>query len=176
MSFKKELLFAPDAIAARVAELAETISKEYADREPVLIGVLKGAFPFTADLIRRVTIPVTVDFIRARSYAGSESSGAVEFLLEPTIDLSGRDVLILEDILDTGVTAQAIRARLRARNPRSLRICTLLDKPSRRTEDIHADYVGFEIRDVFVVGYGMDLDENFRGLPGIHILERDALD
>lgn len=176
MKYKDPPLFTPEAIAARVAELAATISSDYRESVPVFIAVLKGALPFSADLIRCMTIPLAVDFVRARSYKGERSTGTVEFLLEPTIDLAGRDVLVVEDILDSGVTAKEIQRYLVARGPKSLKFCTFLDKPSGRVTDVHADYIGFEIEDHFVVGYGMDLEENFRELPGIHILEHDALD
>ena len=171
MKPSEEALFRPETIARRVHELAREVSADYADTPLVLIVVLKGALPFAADLMRALRIPVTMDVVRARCYVGTKPEGTVECLAEPTVDLRGKRVLLVEDILDTGRTAHAILKRLETFGPEDVRFCTLLDKPSRREVEVDADYIGFEIGDRFVVGYGMDYEENFRALPGIHILE-----
>ena len=171
MKPSEEALFRPETIARRVHELAREVSADYADTPLVLIVVLKGALPFAADLMRALRIPVTMDVVRARCYVGTKPEGTVEFLAEPTVDLRGKRVLLVEDILDTGRTGHAILTRLATCGPEDVRFCTLLDKPSRREVEVDADYIGFEIGDRFVVGYGMDYEENFRALPGIHILE-----
>ncbi len=173
MKPSSEALLGPEAISARVAELARSVCRDVEGGELVVLAVLKGAVPFAADFIRHVTVPVVLDFVRARSYSGGQSSGSVEFLLEPTVELRERRVLILEDILDTGITAKAIVDRVRAAGPVDLKLCTLLNKDGRRKVKIEADYVGFEVDNRFVVGYGMDYEENFRELPGIHVLEGD---
>lgn len=164
-------LIGRDAIADRVRALAAEISSDYAERDLVLVAVLKGAIHFVSDLQRALTIPATLDFVRARSYAGLSSSGSAEIFSEPTVDLAGRHVLIVEDILDTGVTASAIFTRFGAVNPASLDFCTLLDKPSRRKVEVPVRYTGFTIEDRFVVGYGMDYEERYRGLKDIFVLE-----
>jgi len=173
MKPSSEALYTPESISKRVAELARSVSDDAEAGELVLVVVLKGAFPFAADFMREASVPVVLDFIRARSYSGGESSGRVEFLLEPTLDLRGRHVIVLEDILDTGITAKAIFERIAESGPATLKLCTLLNKAGRREVEIEADYVGFEIDNRFVVGYGMDYEENFRDLPGIHVLEED---
>ncbi len=155
----------------RVQELAAMISRDYAERVPLLIGVLKGAVHFTSDLSRALTIPIEMDFIRAASYAGTESTGKVSIGLDGSLALVGRDVILVEDILDTGRTATTIIAHLETLGPASIKLCTLLDKPSRRVIPVTADYTGFSIEDHFVVGYGLDFDERYRELPAIHILE-----
>jgi hypoxanthine phosphoribosyltransferase len=166
-------LITADAIRQRVAELGNDISARYDASGLVLIPVLKGGCMFAADLMRHIAPPVHVEFIRARSYRGTLSSGTVEFSVLPEKSLAGRDVLIVEDILDTGATAAAILDRLAAERPRSLALCTLLDKPSRRLRDVRAEYVGFSIEDRFVVGYGLDFNEHYRNLPAIHVFEED---
>lgn len=155
----------------RVREMAKTISSDYAGRVPVLIGVLKGALHFTSDLSRALTIAVEMNFVRAASYAGTESTGNVSIGMDGLLALDGRDVILVEDILDTGRTATTIIADLETLSPASIKLCTLLDKPSRRVIPVKADYTGFSIDDHFVVGYGLDFDERYRELPAIHILE-----
>ena len=155
-------------IAARVSELADTISTDYRGRTPHLVGVLKGAWVFMADLVRQVSIPCTVDFLSIQSYGtGTASSGEVRITKDLDVSIEGRDVLVVEDILDTGRTFSYLQEVLRARGPASLRLVALLDKHARRVIPVEADYVGFEIPDVFVVGYGLDFDQKYRNLPDI---------
>lgn len=167
-------LISREAIAARVTALGREILESYAGQEFVAIIVLKGALLFAADLLRAMPPVPAVDFIRARSYAGEHSSGRVQVIAAPTTPLEGRNVLLIEDILDTGCTVTAIRGYLMTSGVADLRICTLLDKPSRRVTPVEADYTGFTMDGRFVVGYGMDLDEAYRTLPAIHVLELDA--
>ena len=166
------LLYSRDEIGRRVRELAAVISAQYADRDLVLVGILRGAFVFLADLIRHLTIPAAVDFIGAASYgSGSQTSGQIQITKELQIPIAGRDVLLVEDIEDTGITLQGILERVRRQNPRSLKVCTLVDKKERRLVDVKVDYVGFEIPRGFIVGYGIDYAERFRHLPEIYRIE-----
>ena len=152
--------------------MARQINKDYSGREIILVGVLKGAFIFLADLSRRIKCPVKIDFVRAASYGiGTRSSGKVNLTQEPELSLKGKDVVLVEDIIDTGVTLRFLTRCLKARRPRSLTVATLLDKPSRRKVPFRADYVGFEIPDYFVVGYGLDCAEEHRNLRGIYRIE-----
>lgn len=157
-----------------VTHLAKTISAKYADRDVVLLVVLKGAVVFAADLMRKLSLSVEIDFVRARSYDGTTSSGNVTLTYTPEIPLKDRDVIIVEDILDTGRTSLAIREWVRSQCPASIALCVLLDKPSRRTVDIEADFRGVAIENHFVVGYGLDYDEQGRQFPNISILNRDS--
>jgi hypoxanthine phosphoribosyltransferase len=169
----KEILFPRDAIQKRVRELASQISKDYADRELIIIGVLKGAFIFMADLIREISIPCRIDFTRLASYGdGSDSSGKVVMTKDIETSIKGRDILIVEDILDTGLTLQYLVGWLKERNPDSLKICVLLDKRKRRKVSFEADYVGFTIDDGFVVGYGLDFNEKYRFSPDIYVIKQ----
>ncbi|PKN72000.1 MAG: hypoxanthine phosphoribosyltransferase [Deltaproteobacteria bacterium HGW-Deltaproteobacteria-10] len=169
----KEILFSRNAIEQRVRELAGQISGDYQGRELIVIGVLKGAFIFMADLIRELAIPCKVDFVRVASYgAGQESSGKVVLTKDIETSIKGRDVLIVEDIVDTGLTLTYLVNWLKERNPHTLRVCAFLDKPKRRKVSFEADYVGFAIEDVFVVGYGLDFDEQARFLPEVYILKQ----
>lgn len=166
------LLFPREEIARRVRELAATINALYADRDLVLVGILRGAFVFLADLVRNLTIPAAVDFIGAASYGSrSETSGQVRITKDLQIAIRGRDVLLVEDIEDTGITLRAILDHLAAQRPRSLKVCTLIDKTERRRMDVKVDYVGFEIPRGFIVGYGIDYAERFRHLPDIYRIE-----
>lgn len=169
---KRKILFTKEVIEKRVWELAETISRDYEGGELIVIGVLKGAFVFMADLIRHFSIPCLIDFVKLASYgAGSVSSGKV--VMTKDIDISnieGKDVLIAEDIVDTGLTLSFLVNLFRERNPRSVKVCALLDKRQRREVPFEADYVGFTIEDGFVVGYGIDFNEKFRYLPEIYII------
>ena len=154
-----------DDIQQVVAKLARTISADYKDRDLVLIGVLKGAFIFLADLVRHLTIPVSIDFIRVASYgAGTSSSGSIRLTKEVEMELAGKDVLIVEDIVDTGLTLSHLVDHIKTFSPRSVEICTLIDKYERRQTEIHAKYVGHETGQGFLVGYGLDHDEAYRGV------------
>jgi hypoxanthine phosphoribosyltransferase len=164
-----DLLLSRDQISAIVKDLAERISKDYPQGSLVLICVLKGAFMFLSDLIRFLRIPVQVDFVRLASYgSGMTSSGMIEITKDVEIPLEGKDVLIIEDIVDSGRTLQFLRNRISLSSPRSVKICTFLNKQARREVEINADYVGKEIDNVFVVGYGIDFNEAYRNLPEIY--------
>ncbi len=170
------ILLDEETIQRRVNELAEQISADYADvGEIVLVGVLKGAFIFLADLARRLTIPHHVDFIALSSYnRGAVSTGAVRLIMDTRAPVTGRHVLIVEDIIDTGYTLDYLVRTFRARRPASLRTCVLLSKPERRVVDVPVDYLGFEIPDVWVVGYGLDYADRYRTLPYIAALKREV--
>ena len=170
---RKEILFSRDEIRKRVQEMADRISRDYAGRELVVIGVLKGAFIFMADLIRAMNIPCKVDFVRAASYgAGQESSGKVVMTKDIETSIAGRDVLIVEDIVDTGLTLTHLVNWLKERNPVSLKVCVFLDKRKRRKVPFEADYVVFTMDDGFVVGYGLDFNEQARFLPEVYIVKQ----
>ena len=168
-----QVLISRDRLAQRVRELAADISRDYREQPDLhLIGVLKGAFMFMADLVRALDVPVTMDFMAVSSYAvGTTSSGEVRVLKDLDFALQGRNVLIVEDIIDTGLTLQYLREILGARAPRSLRTACLLSKPARRKIDVPVEYIGFEIEDRFVVGYGLDRDGLFRNLPEIAVID-----
>jgi hypoxanthine phosphoribosyltransferase len=167
-----EVLLNEEQIAAKVAELGRAISAEYRGRDLVLVSVLKGSLPFMADLMRAITIPLRIDLMEVSSYGGltTESSGLVRILKDLSASIDGRDVLLVEDIIDTGLTLNYLLRYLRGKNPRSLRICALLDKPARRLVDIQIDYLGFTIPDQFVVGYGLDYGELYRNLRYVGVL------
>jgi hypoxanthine phosphoribosyltransferase len=170
-------LISRERLAARVAELAEQINADYRGREQdlLLVGVLKGCFLFMADLLRHLEFSPAIDFMRLASYGpDTETSGVVEIRKDVEIPVAGRDVLIVEDIIDTGLTLDYLRRHLMAGSPKSVRICTLLDKPARRKVSLVADYVGFTIGDDFVVGYGLDYHERHRGRPSICVLNPDS--
>jgi hypoxanthine phosphoribosyltransferase len=172
VEIERELLFPREAIARRVKELAEQISRDYEGRELLLVGVLNGAFIFMADLIRGMSIPCRVDFVRMASYGcGSQSSGEVRITKDLETPITGRDVLIVEDIIDTGLTLSRLIGVLRERQPASVRVCAFLDKKERRRVPFTAEYVGYSISDRFVVGYGLDYNENFRFLPDVCMLK-----
>ena len=167
----QQILFTQDQVAARVQELAAQITRDYAGKTPLVVGVLRGSFIFMADLVRHLDLPLTLDFMAASSYgAGTTSSGLVNIRLDLHDDIAGRDVLLVEDILDTGNTLSKLVAELKGRHPASLKLCVLLDKPERRQTSVKSDYVGFVIPDEFVVGYGLDYDEKYRNLPYVGIL------
>ncbi|MEN6433150.1 MAG: hypoxanthine phosphoribosyltransferase [Smithella sp.] len=169
----KQILFSRDDIQKRVREIASQISKDYAGRELVVIGILKGAFIFMADLVRELSVPCKVDFVRVASYgAGSESSGKVVMTKDIETSIKGRDILIVEDIVDSGLTLQYLVNWFKERSPHSLKICVFLDKRKRRKVSFEADYAGFTIDDGFVVGYGLDFDEQFRFFPDVYIIEQ----
>ena len=164
-------LLSREQIASIVKDLANQISKDYIERELVLICILKGAFMFLSDLIRHLQIPVQIDFVRLASYGtGMETSGRIEITKDIEISIEGKDVLIIEDIIDSGRTLQFLRDRLSLSNPRSVKVCALLDKKARREVEIEADYLGKEVDNVFVVGYGIDFNETYRHLPEIYYL------
>jgi len=173
MKLSGQPLLSEEAIARRVHELAEAVSGDHPEGPLLVLAVLKGSVHFASDLVRQLSVPVTLDFIRAKSYQGTHSGGSVELLVKPTAPIRDQQVLVVEDILDTGRTAAALVDWIEAQGPAGLKICTLVDKPSRRVTDIRADYVGFDIKDQFVVGYGMDYDEQYRELPAIYVLERE---
>jgi len=165
-------LVAPDELAARVRELGEQVSADYAGRDLFLVGVLKGAVFFLADLMRHLAVPCEVDFMAVASYGSStDSSGVVRILKDLDASIEGREVLIVEDIVDSGLTLSYLLRTLRARNPASLEVCALLTKPERRKVDLPIRYVGFEIPNNFVIGYGLDHAERFRNLPYVAVLE-----
>ena len=164
------VLLAPGEIAGRVNQLGRLISQDYVDRDPLLIGVLKGVFPFMADLSRAVTIPHTVDFLAICPFAQRQECGSVRILKDLEEAAEGRHLLLIEDIMDTGLTLNYLMSWLRERNPASLEICTLLDRPRRRLVDLPVGYRGFKIPDHFIVGYGLDYQEQYRYLPYIGVL------
>ncbi len=166
-----EVLIDAARIASRVRELGEQISNDYRGRTPHLVGVLMGAWVFMADLVRNLSIEVTVDFLGIQSYlAGTTSSGEVKITKDLESSIAGRHVLVVEDILDTGRTYQYLQGVLAAHQPDSVKLVALLDKPARRVVPVQADYVGFPIPDVFVVGYGLDYNQKFRRLPEVRVL------
>lgn len=168
----ESILLSEQQLQSKVAELAQRITEDYRDKDPLFIGVLKGSFVFMADLIRHVSIPCEMDFMSLSSYGNkSETTGAVRIVQDLNRDIEGRHIIIIEDILDSGLTLNYLVGYLSGRNPASIRLCALLDKPSRRRAPIQADYVGFEIPDTFVVGYGLDFAERYRNLPYIGILK-----
>jgi hypoxanthine phosphoribosyltransferase len=171
-----EVLVTEEAIQAKVRELGVRIGADYADRRLTLVSVLKGALPFMADLMRAIPIPVRIDLMEVSSYGGTatESSGLVRILKDLSASIEGEDVLIVEDIIDTGLTLNYLLRYLRGKNPRTIRICTLLDKPARRLVDIPVDYIGFTIPDQFVVGYGLDYGEFYRNLRFVGVLRPEV--
>ncbi len=170
-----QVLITEEEIRAKVHELGAQISADYADSSVTLVSVLKGSLPFMADLMRAITVPVQIDLMEVSSYGGTstESSGLVRILKDLSASISGKDVLIVEDIIDTGLTLNYLLRYLRGKNPKTLRICALLDKPARRLVEIPIDYTGFTIPDEFVVGYGLDFGEYYRNLPFIGVLRRE---
>jgi hypoxanthine phosphoribosyltransferase len=171
MRLSEQPLIAADTIQARVHELGERINADYAGRELVVVVVLKGGLFFAADLLRTIRAPLSLEYVRAKSYDGGSSQGAVELKVLPEQPLTGKHVLFVEDILDTGRTTTAVLDIARTTGAASVALCVLLDKPSRRAIPVHADYVGFTIGDRFVVGYGLDFNERHRELPAIHVME-----
>jgi hypoxanthine phosphoribosyltransferase len=171
-----EILVSEDQIAAKVAELGTRISADYAGRRLTLVSVLKGSLPFMADLMRAIDLPLRIDLMEVSSYGGNstESSGLVRILKDLSASIESEDVLIVEDIIDTGLTLNYLIRYLRGKNPKSLRICTLLNKPARRLVEIPVDYIGFEIPDQFVVGYGLDYGEVYRNLRFVGVLKPEV--
>jgi hypoxanthine phosphoribosyltransferase len=166
-----EILVQPDDLKQRVRDLGEAVSAEYAGRDLLLIGVLKGAVFFLADLMRQISLPCEVDFMAVSSYgSATDSSGVVRILKDLDVPIEGRDVLIVEDIVDSGLTLQYLMRNLGARNPASLEVCALLTKPERRKVELPIRFVGFEIPDRFAIGYGLDHAEKYRNLPYVAAL------
>jgi hypoxanthine phosphoribosyltransferase len=169
-----EILITAEQIDERIQQLAERISHDYRDKNPVLVGVLTGGFVFLADLIRRIEIPCTVDFVSWSSYGkDTSSSGIFRIMKDLETNVESKHVLIIEDIIDTGLTLHYLLDNIRSRRPASVKVAALLDKPSRRRIEAKADYLGFQIRDAFVVGYGLDFAQHYRNLPYIAILKPD---
>jgi hypoxanthine phosphoribosyltransferase len=167
-------MLSQEEIAARVKELGSAITKEYQDKNLVLVVVLKGSFVFAADLARAIDLPLRVDFLGVRSYGeGTETSGVVQITQDLSRPIANEDVIIVEDIVDTGLTIAHLMDLFRTRNPRSVRVCSLLHKPARSRVAVKVDYLGFTIEDKFVVGYGLDFAERHRNLPYIGVVQRD---
>jgi len=164
--------FSTEQIQSKVAELADRISRDYVGKEILAVGILKGSFMFFSDLVRALQQPVTIDFIVAASYIRTTSTGEVKVHYDIKEDLKGKNVLLIDDIIDTGISLNFLRERILSKNPESVKICTLLNKKERRIVDVHLDYVGFDIPNVFVVGYGLDYENRFRNLPYIAIFKK----
>ena len=171
-----EVLLSEEQIQNRIRELGEILSEEYADKDPIIVGVLRGVVIFYADMIRQIKVPCQMDFMWISSYTGTNSTGKMEVKRDVSADIEGRHVLILEDIYDTGTSLDFTYKHLLAKKPASLKICTLLDKPERRKPGItlKPDYVGFTIPNAFVIGYGLDFNEHYRNLPYVGILKPEA--
>ncbi len=171
-----EILVQPDDLKQRVRTLGEQVSAEYADRDLLLVGVLKGAVFFMADLMRELTIPCEIDFMAISSYgAATDSSGVVRILKDLDINIEGRNVLVVEDIIDSGLTLSYLMRNLESREPASLEICALLTKPERREIDVPVRWIGFEIPNKFVIGYGLDFAERYRNLPYVGVLSEELM-
>ena len=172
MEEKIKVMISEDDVDARIKELGDQISKDYAGKQVHLVCILKGSVFFTCELAKRITVPVSMDFMSVSSYGdGTKSSGVVRIAKDLDETLEGKDVLVIEDIIDSGRTLSYLLEVLQKRNPASMRLCTLLDKPDRRVKDVKVDYCGFEIPDEFVVGYGLDYAQKYRNLPYIGVVE-----
>ncbi|MGE5444204.1 MAG: hypoxanthine phosphoribosyltransferase [Ignavibacteriales bacterium] len=171
----ERVLITEEEIKRRVKELGEEISRDYKGKDLVIVAVLRGAIVFLCDLIREISIPITLDFLSISSYSGQTQTGVVRILKDLDESIEDRHVILVEDIIDTGLTLNYILKTLKARRPADIRVCALLDKKARRIVDVRIDYVGFEIPDEFVVGYGMDYGQRYRSLPFIGILKREIL-
>ena len=170
-----KVLLSEEQLKAKCAEMGARITRDYQGKNLLLVTVLKGAVVYLADLMRCIDLPCAIDFMVVSSYgSGVKTSGVVKIVKDLDQDLSGRDILIVEDILDSGMTLSYLKGLLQSRRPASIRIATLLDKPSRRKVDLQADYVGYEVPDEFVVGYGLDFDERYRNLPYVGVLKPEA--
>ncbi len=170
--YKTRVIIPKKEIDRKVAELATELRKDYRGKNPLLIGILKGSFVFMSDLVRSMNIPVEIDFVRLASYgAGKDSSGKVKLIKDIETPIKGRHVLVVEDIIDRGLTVRFLLDYLSFRKPASLKLCALFDKTSRRKVEVPIDYVGFTVPDAFVVGYGLDFDEKYRYLPNLCVLE-----
>ena len=165
---RERTLYSRESISTRVKELGEIISKEYNNKNLIVVSLLRGSFIFASDLVREISIPVEVDFMTTASYGHSEvSSGNVEIIHDIRADIEGKDVLIVDDIIDSGYTLKKVKEALAVKNPNSVKICVMLDKPSRRKVDLEPDFVGFTIPDVFIVGYGLNYGDHYRNIPYI---------
>lgn len=170
-----KILLTEEQLKTKCAEMGARITRDYQGKNLLLVTVLKGAVVYLADLMRCIDLPCAIDFMVVSSYgSGTKTSGVVKIVKDLDQDLSGRDILIVEDILDSGMTLSYLKGLLQSRHPASIRIATLLDKPSRRKVDLQADYVGYEVPDEFVVGYGLDYDEQYRNLPYVGILKPEV--
>ncbi len=167
----KGVLISRDEIDSMVSRIADQITKDYSGKEIVMVGVLKGSFIFMSDLVRKIDVPMVLDFMSVSSYyGGTKSSGVVKIIKDLDVDIEGKDVIIVEDIVDSGLTLQNLKEMLLTRNPASLRVCAAFDKPDRRKADITAEYTGMKIPDEFIIGYGLDFDGKYRNLPDVCIL------
>jgi hypoxanthine phosphoribosyltransferase len=167
-------IFTVEQIQQRVRELAESVSRDYEGKNLLAVGILRGAFMFLSDLVRAIKVPLAVDFVIASSYMKETTTGEVKVYYDVREDVTDKDVLLIEDIVDTGITLNHIRERMLLKRPRTLKICTFLDKKERRVVDVPLDYTGFEIPDEFVVGYGLDYDNRFRNLPYIAVFKKSV--
>ncbi|MER3447050.1 MAG: hypoxanthine phosphoribosyltransferase [Candidatus Dadabacteria bacterium] len=172
----ERVLITEDQIKRRIRELGEEISRDYNGKDLVIVAVLRGAIVFLCDLIRNISIPITLDFLSISSYSGQSQTGVVRILKDLDESIEGKHVILVEDIIDTGLTLNYILKTLKARRPSDIRVCALLDKKARRIVDIRIDYLGFEIPDEFVVGYGMDYNQRYRSLPFIGVLKKEVQD
>lgn len=170
MDYTIKTLLTREEVEKRIKELAKEIEKDYCGKDLLVIGLLKGSIMFMSDLIKEMDLPVMIDFMSVSSYSGTISTGVINVLKDTDISVKDKDVLIVEDIIDTGLTLSHVKKLLEDRGAKSLKICTLLDKPSRRTIEMKGDYVGFKIPDEFVVGYGLDYDQHHRNLPYVGIV------
>lgn len=177
MSNKIDTLISKEELAVRVAELGKQIAKDYEGKNLVCVGLLKGSVVFMADLIKTIDLDLTIDFMKVSSYGGgTDSTGVVKILKDVDEEVTGKDVLLIEDIVDTGLTIANVKEFIAKKRPNSVKVCTLLDKPSRRKVDVKTEYSGFEIPDAFVIGYGLDYAEKYRNLPYIGVLTLDKKD
>ncbi len=171
----ESILLDQDVLEKKIQKLGEEISKDYAGEEVMLVGILKGASVFMSDLIRQISLPVYIDYMVVSSYGNSaETSGVVRIIKDLEDNIEGKNVIIVEDIIDTGLTLSYLKQNLLSRNPKTLKICTLLDKPARREKEIKIDYKGFEVPDEFIIGYGIDYAEKYRNLPFVALLKREV--
>ena len=172
-----KILYTQEDITRRAKEIAKQIDKDYEGEELILLGTLKGSILWFTDILKYTTVDTKIDFITASSYGSSTtSSGIVKITFDPQINMYNKHVLIIEDIIDTGNTLKYLKNKLEERGPKSVKVCSMLNKEPRRVADLHADYVGFEIDDLFVIGYGLDYDQRFRGLPYISYLDETDVD
>ena len=172
-----KILYTQEDILKRAKEIADEINRDYDGEEVILLCALKGSLLWIADVMKNLTVNTKLDFISASSYGASKtSSGVVKIKFDPEINMYNANILVVEDIVDTGNTLKYVLAKLQERGPKSIKVCTMLNKESRRTTDLHADYVGFEIDDLFVIGYGLDFDQKYRNLPYISYLQEDDVE